>query len=513
MKLKKCYFLNKFALQFFLLFLLISSSLILAQEYNWQNIGFQGKWIYNIAVDDTGNVYASVLGMGIYKSTDNGNSWNLKANFGGVHKIAFDQQKNIYLAGLGGVYKSTDGGNTFFQIAQSIPADEFYDIVYLPEGILFVSSFVGIFKSTDGGISWNPTSFVGFGAGDIGINETGVMFFANCSASWAGLYRSLDLGNYWESIPPYLFTYSIAYLNNGDMLVAGSNFDSLSIYKSSDNGNSWENIFNFAPYYSTSSDFTIDINSDIYISINDYEQKGVYLSSNNGYYWQNIGLDSTFTFICLAIDSSGYLYTGTTHGIFRAPGRTIPVTLNSFSANVNIQNVLLKWSTSTETNNKGFEVEKHRAESVGHSSEWQEIGFVEGNGTSTETNSYSYIDKNILNGKLYYRIKQIDYDGTYKIYGPVEVNIGLPLTYNLEQNYPNPFNPTTNIEYRIPNKEVVSLKVYDVLGNEVTTLVNEEKPTGRYEVKFDGSKLPSGVYIYRLTSKNYSAAKKLILLK
>ncbi len=202
----------------------------------------------------------------------------------------------------------------------------------------------------------------------------------------------------------------------------------------------------------------------------------------------------------------------------------IPVELTSFTAVHKDVEVVLNWSTASETNDKGFAVERSaeslKSEPAYRQAGWERIGFVEGKGTTTETNSYSFIDKNILDGKLYYRLKQIDYDGTFKIYGPVEVNIGLPLTFHLGQNYPNPFNPITNIEYRIPNKEFVSLKVYDVLGNEVATLVNEEKSAGRYEVIFDGSNLPagkaglsSGVYIYRITAGDYSASKKLMLLK
>ena len=189
----------------------------------------------------------------------------------------------------------------------------------------------------------------------------------------------------------------------------------------------------------------------------------------------------------------------------------VPVELTSFNAVLKESEIVLSWTTASETNNSGFEI--HRSVIRDQRSEWEKIGFVEGKGTATGSNSYSFIDKNILDGNRYYRLKQIDYDGTYKLYGPVEVNIGLPLTFNLEQNYPNPFNPVTIINYQIQTANFVLLKVYNTLGEEVATLVNEEKQAGRYKVELNGSSLPSGVYIYRLTAGTYSASRKLVLMK
>jgi hypothetical protein len=178
----------------------------------------------------------------------------------------------------------------------------------------------------------------------------------------------------------------------------------------------------------------------------------------------------------------------------------------------------LNWSTATETNNSGFEVQRLQNYKIAKLQNWQRIGFVEGNGTTTLTHSYSYTDKNLSPGKYYYRLKQIDFDGSYEYSKEVEVNVTAPTKFSLEQNYPNPFNPVTTIKYSVPEVGIsfmkfISLKIYNALGEEVATLINEEKPAGSYTVKFDGSNLPSGVYIYRLTAGSYSAAKKLILLK
>ncbi len=145
--------------------------------------------------------------------------------------------------------------------------------------------------------------------------------------------------------------------------------------------------------------------------------------------------------------------------------------------------------------------------------DWETLAFVKGNGTSTEPGNYSYTDKNLSNGKYKYRLKQIDYDGTFHYSKEIEVNVNKLVDYSLEQNYPNPFNPTTNIGFRIAEFGFVSIKVYNVLGKEVATLLNEEKKPGAYKIKFDGSKLSSGIYFYKLQSGDFVQTKKMILLK
>ncbi len=187
-----------------------------------------------------------------------------------------------------------------------------------------------------------------------------------------------------------------------------------------------------------------------------------------------------------------------------------PVELTSFNAGVNGNQISLKWQTATETNNKGFEVERR---ALNLSEGWENIGFVKGSGTTTVPKLYSFTDNSLLPGKYSYRLKQIDFDGTSAYSKEVEVDVKVPSTFSLLQNYPNPFNPATNIEYQIPDREFVTLKIYDVLGNEVAALVNEEKPAGNYAVKFNGINLSSGVYFYRLKAGSYTSTKKLILMK
>ena len=196
----------------------------------------------------------------------------------------------------------------------------------------------------------------------------------------------------------------------------------------------------------------------------------------------------------------------------------IPVELQSFSANVIGTDVLLNWITSTEKNNSGFEVQRKTQEE----NEFKTLIFIEGNGTTTEQNSYSFIDKNSPSGFITYRLKQIDLDGSFEYSNSIEVEVISPKVFSLEQNYPNPFNPSTKIKYVIPNVETlqstsiqVTLKIYDVLGNEITTLVNEQHLPGIYEVEFNTKEmnLTSGVYFYQLRANNFVETKKMILNK
>jgi hypothetical protein len=192
----------------------------------------------------------------------------------------------------------------------------------------------------------------------------------------------------------------------------------------------------------------------------------------------------------------------------------VPVELVSFTASTLERSVVLNWSTSTETNNKGFEVEKVSLNlPEKETSGWDQIAFAQGNGTTTEQHSYSFKDENLTAGKFQYRLKQIDFDGTYKYSNAIEVDIDQPGEFYLAQNYPNPFNPITNLSFVIGHSSFVTLKVYDILGNEVATLVNEEKPAGRYTIEFDGYNLASGIYYYQIKAGSFTAVKKLILLK
>jgi hypothetical protein len=139
--------------------------------------------------------------------------------------------------------------------------------------------------------------------------------------------------------------------------------------------------------------------------------------------------------------------------------------------------------------------------------------FVEGKGTTTETNYYSFTDIDVSTGKYFYRLKQIDFDGSFEYSNVIEIDINIPVEFSLSQNYPNPFNPSTTIEYQIPFDGFVTLTIYNTIGQEVSTLVNENQPAGKYSVNFSAEILPSGLYFYTLRSGGFSETGKMLLLK
>ena len=190
----------------------------------------------------------------------------------------------------------------------------------------------------------------------------------------------------------------------------------------------------------------------------------------------------------------------------------VPVELTSFVASLSGNNVTLNWSTATETNNQGFEIQRSNG------GEYQVVGYVAGHGTTVEPQSYSFTDQNVGTGKYQYRLKQIDYDGKFEYSSVVEVEVVGPKEFSLAQNYPNPFNPATSIDFTLAVDSKVTLKVFDVLGQEVMTLINGNYTSGSHKVNFDASGLNSGVYVYRIDAvgidgKTFSSTMKMILNK
>jgi TQXA domain-containing protein len=188
----------------------------------------------------------------------------------------------------------------------------------------------------------------------------------------------------------------------------------------------------------------------------------------------------------------------------------LPVELASFNASVTGRNVDLNWTTSSESNNAGFDIERRSVEN----NEWTKVGNVSGNGTSTQIHDYSYTDKNVLTGKYNYRLKQTDYNGNFEYHNLTsEINVGTPNSFSLKQNYPNPFNPTTKIDFDIAVEGKVRLTVYNTSGKEITTLVNDFRTAGYHSVTFDARNISSGIYYYKLESNGVSKVMKMTLLK
>lgn len=245
----------------------------------------------------------------------------------------------------------------------------------------------------------------------------------------------------------------------------------------------------------------------INVTVNGYSTSTTYTSqffgSTDRYYFkagdylQYVSTDSTIyglnQFYKLVLDSSS---------------EVLPVELTSFTANIINGAVNLKWITATEVNNVGFDIERKS-----DTTNWKKIGYVPGKGNSNNSIEYSFNDRNIISNKFTYRLRQIDKDGKSIYSKTVEIVVPSPDRYELFPNYPNPFNPSTTINYSLAISGNTKLSVYNSLGSKVATILDEYKPAGNYSVQFNGSNLASGIYLFRLESGNYSAARKFILMK
>jgi len=272
-----------------------------------------------------------------------------------------------------------------------------------------------------------------------------------------------------------------------------------------------------------------------YTAISDWSSKGTQLGTS-GYYCVYNGPENSFTITNIQESTlftvQVFEYNGTPGAekylLTTATGNpnnqtSLPVELTSFTASSLDNKVNLNWQTATEVDNYGFVVERSKSSEVRSQKEqnsWEEIGFVNGHGNSNSPKNYSFFDEDVTSGKYLYRLKQIDNDGDFEYSPIVEVEINnIPTQISLEQNYPNPFNPSTVISFQLPVESKVLLKVYDILGKEITTLINEVKEAGNHQVNFSGEGLTSGVYFYSLRisqlngEKNFTNLKKMLLLR
>jgi len=243
----------------------------------------------------------------------------------------------------------------------------------------------------------------------------------------------------------------------------------------------------------------------------------LFRSTDDGATWASVGgtLDAGNNTITLTGVNSFSMWTAASSS---AP---LPVQLIEFTIATLRTNAELKWKTETETESYGFEVERklvtnpsqpatRNAEPV---TSWSKVGFVKGAGISTSPREYSFVDKVTVAGRYAYRLKQISQNGTFGYSGSIETVISPPEDFALLNNYPNPFNPTTTIEYELPLEVKVNLVIYDNLGRQVRTLVENVQPAGYYKAVFDAQGLSSGMYYYRIVAGDFVKVKKLLFVK
>jgi photosystem II stability/assembly factor-like uncharacterized protein len=456
----------------------------------------------------------NVNGSKLFHTTNGGIDWFMQNDFGfsSLWNFRFinDSTGFVYLVNnvQAHLIKTIDGGATWqdiFNFNATVQDIEFYNenIGWCAENELGGN----LLKTMDGGLNWENLNYFNNNAlylNKIGIiNDSSIIITGvNAYADWT-IFKTVDGGLNWIEIPTFeqLYGGRIQFINENIGWMRSQN----ELYKTTDAGFNWQMQVSYLYDF-----YFINENEGWYVNSNQINK-----TTDGGLTWisQNSGTNNTLYTINFVDQNNGWVC-GDSGIILYTPNGGTPVELTGFKAEVSVNDVSLIWTTSTETNNHGFEIQRKSAKT-----NWATIGFKEGTGTTTEPQSYSYTDENLSPGKYSYRLKQVDFDGTYKYSDVVDVEVA-PSSFSLSQNYPNPFNPTTNIEYRIPNKEYVTLKVFDILGKEVATLVNEEKPAGSNNVRFDGSNLPagkaglaSGIYFYQIIAGEFTVTKKLIILK
>jgi len=415
-------------------------------------------------------------------------------DYGGFHKTT----DRGYTWGSTESEKKLINGNTFFP--------NYSEMFFLDENIGFWQPDVGdgsgriLNKTTNSGSTWEFIS-----SSDLDLRS--FHFFDEIfgiATSDDKIYKTTNGGIDWFEI----FNQGgreILFTNPSVGFVVGVNGN---IFKTTNAGNDWFQV--------NDTGVTEDLNNLFFINENVGYVVGnngtVLVTPNTGNSWfqQDLGMNYDLRSVIFLDDNVGYIAAGNALLKTENGGGIIPVELTTFTASTSNGKVTLNWATATETNNQMFEIERKL-----NNTAWNEIGFVEGHGTTTETQNYQFIDdiSNVQAKSLSYRLKQIDYDGSYEYSDVVELTNLAPTDFALQQNYPNPFNPVTTITYSLPVKSQVTLVVYNVLGESVVLLVNEEKEAGRYEVEFNATSLPSGIYFYRIKTGSFFQTKKMALMK
>ncbi len=441
--------------------------------------------------------YEEYVHLKMYKSTDGGTTWNTcinglddansSANTLFIAPFSMNpENSNILFAGSNRVWFTSDGADNWSASSAVLSTDDKISAVTVVNSS---SPYLGFAGTTDGKI-FKCTSVTG--SGD----------------TWTEITPSDNNGAWVRRI-----TVDLNDKNKIYACYSGYNNDGVSptkhVWYSDDQGTNWTDISGNlpdAPVHTLVID-PLD-NQTLYVGT----EVGVFQTTDRGGTWTRVGsgIPDYVPVDHLRLQSGTNKLFAFTHGrsAFVTTSAT-PVELSSFTAKLRENEIELNWRTQTETNNFGFDILRKF-----NDGDFEKIGFVEGSGSSNAPREYNFIDKINKFGTYSYKLKQIDADGSIKYSEVIEVSVISPEKFELMQNYPNPFNPSTTIQYIIPERGVkVTLKVFDIAGREVSTLIDEFQNAGNYSVEFDARNLPSGVYFYTLRAGSFVATKKMLLLK
>jgi len=476
---------------------------------------FPNSFVPALAVSGT-KLFAGTYSAGVFLSTNNSTSW-IDVNTGLTNKNIWSlvsNGANLFVGTDEGVFLSTNSGTSWNAVNNGLTNEYVWPLTISPDGYGGTNLFAGtsgggVFLSTNSGTEWVPvnsglTENTIWSLGAIRDETGSTRLFAGTSGS---IFLSTDNGSNWTKLNIELLTTHVyAFAVIGSNLFAGSKGDG--VFLSTDYGANWIQVNNGLTNTNVGS-FAV---SGTYLFAGTREG-GVFISSNNGTSWAEVNTGSANKNIWSLAVNGAYLFAGSDgSGVWTRPlTEVLPVELVSFNVTSGDKTAAISWSTATEVNNYGFEVERRF---VGEEKlKWAKIAFVQGAGSSSSPKQYSFTDQPLAAGHYAYRLKQIDSDGSFKYSQTVEAVIETPKLFLLGQNYPNPFNPSTTITFDLPMKSLVTLKVFDLMGREVATIVSGELSAGNHTRQWNAANMSSGIYFYRLQAGSSIATKKLVLLK
>jgi len=495
------------------LFICLFTQNVFSQGWQWVDTGFP-YIIYDMCFpsgqSELGYAVGATSTFGgdgiILKTTDGGSSW-IKIStdtIPGLRAVCFTSADVGYVGGdQNSLMKTTDGGSSWSFILIDDKLWFFNNIEFWDDNNgVAVSYPSSVYQTTDAGANWNTCIGIKHSVEDICYADATTLFLVGGDEK---IYKSTNSGFYWTEIYSgavlQLFL-GVEFFNVNYGIVAGENGNTLI---TSDGGTTWNT--SIAGGSGLMRGIHIFDEQESYV-VGTPEQ--VYKTTDGGINWFSdfSGGNSVALYNIIFTENNTGLICGSQGKFLRNTDYIVPVELISFNVKVDGNNVQLNWATATELNNSGFEIYKSS-----DNNNWKVIAFVLGYGTSSELKNYSFIDEEIKNGKYYYRLKQIDYDGKFEYSEIEEIEVLLPLVFNLEQNYPNPFNPLTTINFSLPEATNVTLTIYNTLGQKIDEIVNTYLEAGLHSFQWDANNSTSGLYFYELRTERYESVKKMLLMK
>ena len=484
---------------FFLVFLTETNGQLIPQFTTDPNSSLKQVHFVNELVGYTIG-FNNTLGKALYKTTNGGITWELLNKTGQYDAFFFLNADTFYIWNrVQDPYsKTTDGGVTWNDGPFINDLSEIYFKDKYTGWKIFHKFSANPDKTTDGGLTWFTSEMVGF-------NEllNNILFVDSLNGYGIGepnlFFKTTDGGLTWQkSTLNFLYNNSIYFLTSQIGWIGGYNH----IYKTTNGGATWTSYFLNTPQ------LVATLNKIQFINENDGFAllAGCFIrTKDSGVTWFVDDYNQYYSDFCFINSYKGWAVVA--NKIFYTENGGVPVELISFSGKQVGNLIALSFQTASELNNHGFEIQRKFADK-----DWLTIAFKKGSGTTAELHTYSFNDIHPPEGKIQYRLKQMDYNGTYKIYSTVSVDF-IASGFHLNQNFPNPFNPSTSITCYIPKEGLVKLIVYNIIGEVAAVLENNYKAPGIYEYIFNADKLKSGIYICKLEAGTNSSLIKMVLMK